>query len=124
MKRNEFTTLVLGTLSALLLASGICMFLIEEWGLRTEGIVFASVGLVLGIAALIFIAANNTREKKSFPKRTFGIVLLSVSGALMLGGGMSLVMVYSCILWGIVLGIAGIFLLMMLIPVINGIEKK
>ena len=50
-------------------------------------------------------------------------MLLSISGTLALGGGMSPVMVYGLILWGIILGILGIFLLMMLIPVINGIEK-
>ncbi len=124
MKKRDVVTLMGGTLSALLLASGLCMYLIGEWNLKTEGTVFAAVGLVIGIAVLIYIAVKNGKGGRIISGRTLGIVLLSVSGALAFGGGMSLVMVYGRIFWGIVLGIAGIFLLMMLLPVTSGIEKK
>ncbi len=121
MKKSDAVMLMGGTLSALLLASGICMILIKGWNLKTEGIAFTAVGVITGIAFLVCTGVKNGRNVKS--KRTLQIVLLSVFGALTLGGGMSLVMVWGMIFWGIVLGIVGILLLMMLIPVINGIEK-
>ena len=123
MKKRDVVTLMGGTVSALLLASGICMYLIRQWNLKTEGIVFAAVGFVIGIAVLIYIVAGNGKGKRIISKKTLEIVLLSLSGALALGGGMSLVMVYDVIFWGIILGIVGILLLMMLLPVTSGIEK-
>ncbi len=122
MKKRDVTVLMAGTLSALLIASGMCMILISGWNLKTEGIAFTAAGLITGIASLLYTTAGNRKAVMS--KRTLSIVLLSLSGALTLGGGMSLVMVWGEIFWGIVLGIPGILLLMMLIPVISGVEKE
>ena len=43
MKKKDSVTLMGGSFSALLLASGTAMYLINEGNLKTEGIAFASV---------------------------------------------------------------------------------
>jgi len=54
--------------------------------------------------------------------KTVGTVALGVVGSLLLGLGMCLVMVWSNIILGIILGIAGIILLLSLIPLIKGLK--
>jgi len=52
--------------------------------------------------------------------RTVGIAALAIAGALVLGVGMCMTMVWDMMLMGIAVGIAGIVLLLFLIPVIRG----
>ena len=49
MKKSSFVALIMGTVSGVLFALGMCMALLPEWDAFTEGIIFGSVGLVLGI---------------------------------------------------------------------------
>ena len=51
-----------------------------------------------------------------------GTVVLGVVGAITLGVGMCLVMVWNNLVWGIVVGLVGIVLLLCLIPLIKGIK--
>ncbi len=43
MKKSSITAMVLGTVSGLMFAIGMCMALIPEWGARKPGIIFGSV---------------------------------------------------------------------------------
>ena len=54
--------------------------------------------------------------------KTIGTVLLGIVGALTLGVGMCLTMVWSNMVLGIVIGIAGIVLLLCLIPLTKGFK--
>jgi len=40
MKKSSFITLILGTVSGVLFALGMCMALLPEWDAFTEGIIF------------------------------------------------------------------------------------
>ena len=55
-------------------------------------------------------------------KKTIGAVLVGVVGALLLGVGMCLRMVFVEMLLGIIIGIIGIVILLMLIPLTKGIK--
>lgn len=44
MKKSSFAAMVLGTVSMVLFALGMCMALIPEWGTFKPGIVFGCVG--------------------------------------------------------------------------------
>jgi hypothetical protein len=55
-------------------------------------------------------------------KKTIGAVLVGVVGALLLGVGMCLSMVFVEMLLGIIIGIIGIVILLMLIPLTKGIK--
>lgn len=54
--------------------------------------------------------------------KTIGATLLGVVGALLLGVGMCLSMVFAKMVLGIVIGIVGIVVLLMLIPLLKGLH--
>ena len=49
MKKSSFVAMVLGTVSVVLFALGMCMATIPEWNAFRPGIIFSCVGLVLGL---------------------------------------------------------------------------
>lgn len=53
MKKSSVEAMVLGTISAVLFALGMCMALIPEWDAFKPGIIFGCIGLLLGIITLI-----------------------------------------------------------------------
>jgi len=122
MKKSNFIALVLGTVSGVFFALGMCMALLPEWGMRNQGIVCGVIGMVL---ALITWAIWRKMEGKAPIKvsgKTVGTILLGVVGALLLGVGMCLCMVFGKMVLGIVVGIIGIVVLLMLIPLTKGLK--
>ncbi len=122
MKKSSFVALVLGTISGLLFALGMCMALLPEWNAFTEGIIFGSIGLVLGLITLL---VWRKMEKKA-PIKVSGKGILAIAigivGALLLGVGMCFCMVWDKMIVGIIIGIVGIIGLLSLIPIINGFK--
>ena len=57
-----------------------------------------------------------------FNAKTVGAVVVGVLGALLLGVGMCLTMVFGKMVLGIVVGLVGIVVLLMLIPLTKGIH--
>ena len=47
MKKSNFVALVLGTISGVFFALGMCMALLPEWGMRNQGIVCGVIGIVV-----------------------------------------------------------------------------
>ena len=62
MKKSSLTAMVLGTVSGVLFALGICMALIPEWEAFVPGIICGCVGLLLGIITLVSIQSYFIRE--------------------------------------------------------------
>lgn len=123
MSKKNFVTLILSTIGGILFALGMCMAMLPEWGAFTQGIVVGSVGLVL---LLIMVAVRRKMEGKPIlvpmSAKTIGTVILGIVGAIVLGVGMCLVMVWGNLIWGIVVGLVGILLLLCLIPLVKGIR--
>ena len=98
------------------------MALLPEWNMRNQGIVSGVIGLVL---ALITIGVWRKMEGKAPIKvsgKMVGATLLGIVGALMLGVGMCLSMIFAKMVLGIVIGIIGIVVLLMLIPLLKGLH--
>ena len=53
MKKSSFVAMLMGTVSGVLFALGMCMALIPEWGAFQPGIVFGCVGLLLGLVTVM-----------------------------------------------------------------------
>lgn len=82
------------------------------------------VSLVLGtIGGILFALGMCMCLVKEWAAFKQGVVV-GVIGALTLGVGMCMVMVWNMMLWSIAVGLAGILLLLMLIPLVKGIEKR
>ena len=122
MKKSSFVALILGTVSGVLFALGMCMALLPEWEAFTEGVVFGACGMVLAIVtALIWCKMENKALPKMSGKNIFRIAYAVVS-ALVLGVGMCMCLVWEQIVWGTLVGLLGIIMLIMLIPMIKGIK--
>lgn len=122
MKKSSFVALIMGTVSGVLFALGMCMALLPEWDAFTEGIVFGAVGIVLGIVtALVWCRMENKKLPKLNGKNVLRI-LYAVVGVLVLGLGMCMCLVWQQIIWGTLVGLLGIIMLIALIPMIKGIK--
>ena len=123
MKKSSFTALVLGTVSGVLFALGMCMAMIPEWGAFQPGIISGCVGLVLGLVTLLVWRRMERKELIRVSGKTVLTVFVGVVGALALGIGMCFTMVWGRLGTGIVVGIAGIVILLSLIPLTKGIRE-
>ena len=122
MKKSSFIALLMGTVSGVLFALGMCMALLPEWDAFREGIIFGSVGIVLGvITALIWCKMENKKLPRLNGKNLLRIVY-GVVAALVLGVGMCMCLVWEQIVWGTLIGLLGIVMLIALIPIIKGIK--
>ena len=123
MTKKNFISLILGTIGGVLFALGMCMAMLPEWGVFTQGIVIGCVGLV--ILAIMLIVRRKMEGKPVVVKlrgKTVGTIVLGVLGALVMGVGMCMVMVWEMLVPGILIGLVGIVLLLCLIPLVKGIK--
>ena len=114
--------MILGTVSGVFFALGMCMALLPEWGMRNQGIVSGVIGLVLMLITVMIWRKMEGKAPIRPSGKAIGATLLSVAGALLLGVGMCLCMVFAKMLIGIVIGIIGIVVLLMLIPLLKGLH--
>ena len=122
MKKSSFVALVLGTVSGIFFALGMCMALLPEWEAFREGIIFGAVGIVLGLVTLLVWRKMEGKQPVKVSGKNILFVLLGIVGALTLGLGMCFCMVWENIVLGTVIGIVGIVLLLSLIPLVKGLK--
>ena len=114
--------MILGIIGGILFALGMCMALIPEWNAFQPGVIMCVIGAaVLLIMVLVWRRMENKAPVKLSGK-TIGATLIGIVGALLLGVGMCLTMVWSNMMAGIIIGIVGIIVLLCLIPFIKGLK--
>lgn len=123
MKKSSFVAMILGTVSMVLFALGMCMALIPEWDAFKPGIIFGCVGLLLGIVTLIVWRRMEHKEPIRFSPKTVFTVIIGVVGALALGVGMCFSMVWGKMVMGVAIGLVGMVILLCLIPLTKGIKE-
>lgn len=129
MKKENFMSMILGTIGGILFAIGMCMCMIKEWNTFNQGIVVGAVSLVV-LLLMLFVRRKMLVRRKmqgkpaiKFNGKTVAIFILAVVGALVLGVGMCMTMVWQGLLMqGIIVGVIGIVLLQSLIPICKGIK--
>lgn len=122
MKKKDFITLIMSTVGGILFALGMCTALLPEWGAMEPGIVIGAIGAVILLAMILVRRKMNGKPAISFNGKTIGTILLGICGAIVLGVGMCMTMVWSMMIPGIIVGIIGIVALLCLIPVIKGLK--
>lgn len=123
MKKSSFVAMVLGTVSMVLFALGMCMALISDWNASRPGIIFGCVGLFLGLVTLTAWRRMEHKEPIHFSAKTVLTVIIGVVGALALGVGMCFSMVWGKMVIGVVIGLIGIVILLCLIPFTKGVKE-
>ena len=122
MKKSSFVAMLMGTISGVLFALGMCMALIPEWEAFQPGVIFGGVGLLLCLITLIVWRKMEHKEPIQFSGKTILTIVVGVAGALALGVGMCFSMVWDKMVIGIVIGMVGIVVLLSLIPLVKGIK--
>lgn len=115
--------MVLGMVSGVLFALGMCMTLIPEWNAMKPGIVFGCIGTLLGVITLVVWRKMEHKEPIKISGKAVITVLAAVIGALALGVGMCFSMVWDKLVLGVIIGLAGIVILLCLIPLTKGIKE-
>ncbi|MGM9942034.1 MAG: hypothetical protein ACI32N_08630 [Bulleidia sp.] len=123
MSKKNFVSLIIGTIGIVLFAMGMCMTMLEEWNAFNQGVI---IGVIGAVVLLIMVMVRRKMEGKSLivklSAKTVFTVILGVAGALVLGAGMCMVMVFDMLVQGIIVGLIGIVLLICLIPLVRGIH--
>ncbi len=122
MEKKNFVSLVLGTVGGLVFGLGMCMCLITEWGAFAPGVVVGAVGCAI---LLVMVPVRRKMEGVgpiALNGRAVATVLVGVASALILGLGMVMTMVWNMMVPGVFVGIIGIALGLVLIPLIKGLK--
>lgn len=122
MKKSTFAAMILGTIGGILFAMGMCMALIPEWNAFQPGIIMGIVGIVVLLIMVLVWRKMENKAPVKLSGKTIGAILIGTAGALLFGVGMCLTMVWSHMVIGIVIGLAGIVVLLYLIPFIKGLS--
>lgn len=123
MKKSNFAALILGTIGIAFFALGMCMCMLPEWGMFQQGIVCGVIGLVVLLATLLIWRKMEGKAPIKISAKTLGSAAVGVLGALLLGVGMCMVMVFDKMVLGVVIGLVGIVVLLMLIPLTRGVHN-
>ena len=114
--------MLLGTIGGILFALGMCMALIPEWNAFKPGVIMGIAGAAVLLIMVLVWRRMEQKDPIKVSGKTIGTVLFGIVGALLFGVGMCLTMVWSRMILGIVIGIAGIVLLLCLIPLTRGLK--
>lgn len=123
MKKSNFIAMILGTVSGVIFALGMCMALIPEWDSFKIGIIFGCVGLILSLITLIVWRKMEHKEPIQLSGKMVFSIIAGIIGTLALGVGMCFSMVWDKMGVGIVIGLAGIVVLLCLIPLTKGLKE-
>ena len=123
MKKVDFVTLAMSTIGGALFALGMCMCLIQDWESFDAGVVMGAVGAVVLLAMVVVRRRMLGKPAIKLSAKAVGIGVLAAVGALPLGIGMCMVMVWEdMLIGGIIVGLVGIVLLLSLLPVCKGLK--
>ena len=122
MKKSTFVAMILGIIGGILFALGMCMALIEEWNTSNQGVILGVVGAVILLIMVLVWRKMENKAPIKISGKTIVATLIGIIGALLLGVGMCLTMVWSNMITGVIIGIVGIVVLLSLIPFVKGLK--
>lgn len=123
MKKSTFVAMILGTIGGILFALGMCMALIPEWDAFKPGVALGVIGAVVLLVMVIIWRKMENKAPLKLSGKVIGGTVIGIIGALLLGVGMCLTMVWSHMVLGIIIGVVGIVVLLCLIPFIKGLQS-
>ena len=124
MKKETLLEIILGTIGGLVFAIGMCMCLLPEWNMFTAGVVTTIIGFIILLCIIPVYRAAHPKRERERKSINWGIVAtwsIGVVGSLIMGFGMSKVMVGdasgSDMLVGIITGIVGLVICVLNYPI-------
>ena len=130
MKKETLLEIILGTIGGLVFAIGMCMGFIPEWDMLGTGIIVGIIGFII-LLCIIPIYRKEHPKKVSNKKTDWGLVLtwvIGVVGSLIMGFGMSKIMVDSPnkidMIIGIITGIVGLLICVLNYPIYSFLKSN
>lgn len=122
MKKSIFVVLILGIISGLFFALGMCMAMIPEWNAFRPGIIVGCVGIVFALITVFVWWKMEHKQPIKISGKAVLTAVVGIVGALVLGVGMCFTMVWGNMISGIIVGLVGIMILLCLIPLCKGLK--
>lgn len=129
MKKETLLEIILGTIGGLVFGIGMTMCLLTEWNLLIPGIVVGIIGFI--ILLCIIPIYRKEHPKKEHRQINAGLVLtfvIGIVGALIMGFGMSKVMVGDVskidFIVGLVTGVVGLLICVLTYPIYSYIKSN
>jgi len=129
MKKETLLEIILGTIGGLIFAIGMTMCLLPEWNLFTPGVIVSIIGFII-LLCIIPIYRKEHPRKPHGPVN-WGLVLtfgVGIIGSLIMGFGMSKVMVGDAstidMLIGIITGVVALIIYVLNYPIYSYINNK
>lgn len=129
MKRETLIEIILGTIGGLIFAIGMCMCLIPEWNMFTAGVIISIVGFIVLLG--IIPVYRSSHPKKEHGPIDKGLVLtwvIGIVGSLIMGFGMSKIMVGNAtgsdMVVGLITGIVGLIICVLNYPIYSYIKSN
>lgn len=129
MKKETLLEIIFGTIGGLIFAIGMCMCLIPEWDMLKVGIIVGLVGLIVLLLIIPVYKKSHPKKQKIKTKTNWGIVatwIIGVVGALVMGFGMSKIMVDNTtkmdMIIGLITGVVGLIVCVLNYPIYSYIK--
>lgn len=122
MKKETLLEIILGTIGGLIFAIGMCMCLIPEWDLFKAGVVVAIVGFIILLCIIPVYRINHPRKEHGPINWAIVITwIVGIIGALVMGFGMSKIMIGDAtgtdLVTGMATGIIGLIVCVLNYPI-------
>ena len=127
MKKETLLTIILGTVGGLIFALGMCMCLVEKWNMFTSGVVFAIIGFIILLCIIPVYKKNHPKkEHKPVDKGLLTTWIIGIIGALVMGFGMSRVLVdeTQIDILGMICGIIGLLICVLNYPIYSYLKSN
>lgn len=131
MKKETLLEIILGTIGGLIFAIGMCMCLIAEWNMLKTGVITAIIGFIILLCIIPVYRNSHPRKEKNRKTINWGIVLtwtIGVIGSLIMGFGMSRIMVgnasTSDMVVGLITGVIGLVTCVLNYPIYAYIKSN
>ncbi len=128
MKKETLLEIILGTIGGIIFAIGMCMCLIPEWDMLIAGIIVSVIGLIILLCIIPVYRKDHPRKKKN-KEIDYGIIatwIIGVVGALVMGFGMSKIMVLNKtkidMIIGLITGVIGLIVCVLNYPIYSYIK--
>lgn len=122
MKKSNFVAMILGTVSVVFFALGMCMAMLPQWNAFRPGVISGCAGILFALVTVTVWRKMEGKAPIKITGKTILSALLGFTGILALGIGMCFAMVWNSLILGILIGLVGIVLLLCLIPLCKGLK--
>lgn len=124
MEKKTFITLVMSVIGGMFFSLGMCMCLLPEWGAFNQGLVLGVIGAIELLITWLVHRKMSGKQPVKLNAKLVGKVLYGIVAAIVFGIGMAMVMAFDMMIQGIIVGIVGIVLLLLLIPMCVGLKDS